>query len=143
MMFSKLFLFLLVMVKLTGLVRAQTAKDFRCVVFNEKLQKMNSTDSTLNALAIYSAKELSFYLINKKDPKAKVTIVEMVVTINRVRQKISEYTITGNKIPEGNEFYEEFKLCVPGDMIYVDHIVFKTLTGETKSFNKGFVLILK
>ena len=124
-------------------VIAQQASDYRCVFFNEKIQKMNFSDSTLNLLSLFNAKELGVYLNNKRDPKAKVLIQEMVVTINRVKEKMTEYHITGNKIAEGAEFYEEFKLCVPGDKIYVDHVVFKTVSGEIKSFNRGFVLVLK
>lgn len=104
---------------------------------------MNFSDSSLNLGGLFNAKEISVFLGNKKDPRQKVTIQQMMVTINRVRQKMTEFEITGNKIMEGNEFYEEFKLCVPGDKIYIDHIVYKTVSGEVKSFNKGFVFVLK
>ncbi|MBX7204065.1 MAG: hypothetical protein K1X81_01445 [Bacteroidia bacterium] len=122
---------------------AQTVTDYRCQFFNEKMQRMNFSDSVLNLGGLLNAKEISAFLGNKKDPKQKVTIQQMTVTINRVRQKMTEFEITGNRIMEGNEFYDEFKLCVQGDKIYIDHIVYKTASGEVKSFNKGFVFVLK
>lgn len=141
MSFRVTILFGLLFLTLTS--RAQTAADYRCIFFTEKMQRMNFSDSTLNLEGLFNAKEISVFLGNKKDPKQKVTIQQMTVTVNRVRQKMTEFEITGNKIMEGNEFYEEFKLCVPGDKIYIDHIVYKTASGEVKSFNKGFVFVLK
>jgi hypothetical protein len=122
---------------------AQLAADYRCIFFTEKMQRMNFSDSTLNLEGLINAREISVFIGNKNNPKQKVTIQQMTVTLNRVWQKMTEFEVVGNKISAENEFYEELKLCVPGDKIYIDHIMYKTTLGEVKSFNKGFVLVLK
>lgn len=124
-------------------VWAQKVADYRCVLFNEKMQKLNFSDSTLNFATLFNAKEISVYLSGKKDPKAKLTLLEVVVSVVRINENIAEFTIAGNKIKEGNDFYAELKQCMPEDKIYIDHLVFKTAAGQTLSFNKGFVFVLK
>jgi hypothetical protein len=122
---------------------AQKASDYRCVIFNEKMQRINISDSTLNLELLLKAGGLNFYLSDKKDPKAKVSIQEMTVTLLTLGSKFSDYTFSGNKVISTDELMNEIKSARPGDRIYVDHLVFKTASGKVMTFNKGYIFILK